>query len=106
VSGSTMSYDFPTKGGYRNVHSGAYNNAYLTRLELIPNGSNSVLTYTYSTYLGGYGDDHVYKGISLVGPGKVVIAGATSSSNFPVANAFQSTYGGGLNDGWIAKFDT
>ena len=46
----------------------------------------------YSTYLGGSGLDEAY-GIAVDNAGNAYIAGVTSSTDFPVANAFQSAVG-------------
>src|SRR4029079_10537493 len=57
----------------------------------------------YSTFLGGNGDD-VGHGIAVDSSGNAYVAGATSSTNFPVQGAFQSTLRGGT-DGFVAKLD-
>jgi hypothetical protein len=55
----------------------------------------------YSTYLGGSGTDFV-SGIALDGQRNIYVAGGTSSPDFPVANAEQSTSAGGT-DAFVAK---
>ncbi len=47
----------------------------------------------YSTYLGGAGMDYL-KGISIDSTGAAWVAGWTYSSDFPVLNAYQSTFNG------------
>src|SRR5205807_835923 len=49
---------------------------------------------TYSTYLGGTGDDSS-RGITADGTGNAYITGYTNSSNFPTADPMRGTYGGG-----------
>src|SRR5438034_955650 len=61
-------------------------------------------TLSYSTYLGGNGDDTPY-GIAVDPAGNVYISGYTSSTNFPTASAFQATYGGGLYDAFVTKLN-
>ena len=58
----------------------------------------------YSTYLGGSAGEFGY-GIAVDGPdGNFYVTGATSSgSDFPVANAYQPSYGGGT-DAFVTKF--
>ena len=49
----------------------------------------------YSTYLGGSLDQ--YPGISMAVDafGNAYVTGQTASTNFPLVNPFQATYGGG-----------
>ena len=49
----------------------------------------------YSTYIGGSGEDHGYA-ITLDSSRNIYITGISSSSTgFPLRNAFQPTHGGG-----------
>ncbi len=60
----------------------------------------------YGTYYGGSSDD---KGFQLAASqsGTIALAGNTeSSNNIATGGAFQTTYGGGFSDGFIAKFST
>ncbi len=65
----------------------------------------------YSTYLGGNGVDEGY-GVSVDVSRNIIVAGTTASTNFPTANAVQSTLGGVLNgppynyDVFVTKFDS
>ena len=56
-----------------------------------------------STYLGGEYDEDVF-GIELDGDENIIVAGTTSSENFPLVDAFQSSFGGGGSDIFITKF--
>jgi hypothetical protein len=61
----------------------------------------------YSTYLGGYRDDSG-NGIAVDSTGDAYITGTTSSVNFPLANALQSSFGGGSDittDAFVAKLN-
>ncbi len=58
---------------------------------------------TYSTYLGGNGDDQAY-GVALDSAGNAYVTGYTYSANFPTKNAFQATYHGG-GDVFVAKLN-
>jgi Beta-propeller repeat len=56
---------------------------------------------SYSTYLGGKGDDYGY-GIAVDPAGNAYVVGITSSTNFPTLNAPQ-TFRNGTNDAFLAK---
>ena len=56
----------------------------------------------YSTYLGGSGHDEG-GAIVLDSRGNVYIAGFTTSTDFPIVNAFQPAFGGGFSDVFVAK---
>jgi len=59
---------------------------------------------SYSTYLGGGGDDHG-TGITVDGAGNAYVLGATASSTFPTSTgAAQSAYGGN-NDVFVTKLN-
>ncbi|HET9495709.1 MAG TPA: S-layer homology domain-containing protein, partial [Chloroflexia bacterium] len=61
-------------------------------------------TLVYSTYLGGsYADQG--QGIAVDSGGSAYVTGKTSSTNFPLANPLQPTYGGGDNDAFVSKID-
>lgn len=85
LTGRTISDDFPTVNPFQESLAGA-KDAFVTAIS--PAGSSLV----YSTYLGGVDDDY---GESItVETGKVYLAGATNSSDFPTVNPFQGVSGG------------
>jgi hypothetical protein len=101
VTGSTTSSDFPLVNPYQSTYPGSFN-GFLSRLSA--DGSSLL----YSTYLGGNGSD-IPSAIELDSSRNVLVAGNTSSTNFPVVNAFQATANpnqGGLygNYGFLTKF--
>ena len=103
VTGLTESADFPTTPAAfqtkcRSIHCGRYGDAFVTRL----NTSGSALVY--STYLGGGGYD-AGLGFALYSAGDAYITGFTASTDFPTKNPLQPTYGGGLEDAFVAKID-
>ena len=57
---------------------------------------------TYSTYLGGNGDDQAY-GIAIDSAGNTYVTGYTYSTTFPTKNPFQATFGGGSYDAFVTK---
>jgi YVTN family beta-propeller protein len=98
VVGQTGSSNFPTTVGTVQTYGGG-GDAFVTKLN--PTGSGLV----YSTFLGGMGGDFA-KGIAVDGSGNAYMTGATTSTNFPTtAGAFQTTYGGGEWDAWVAKLN-
>jgi hypothetical protein len=105
VTGQTNSKDFPTVNAYQSVRMGppddnAAYDVFVTKLS--PGGSALV----YSTYLGGNGGDFGF-GIAADSAGSAYVTGWTGSTDFPIANAYQSAFGGpsdGL-DAFVTKFD-
>jgi hypothetical protein len=97
IIGSTDSIDFPTKNAYDSTYGG--------------DGDAFVAKFSYygkllwSTYLGG-NDIDVGQGIALDATNNCYVTGWTMSSNFPTLNAYDNTYGGGVDygDGFVAKF--
>ena len=59
----------------------------------------------YSTYLGGTGDDFGFS-IAVDGSGNAYVTGGTGSANFPTTlGAFQTAYGGGVQDVFVTKLN-
>jgi hypothetical protein len=102
VTGFTGSTNFPTanafQGTFGGTSTGFGGDAFVTKLN--PSGSAVV----YSTYLGGSGDDEGV-GIAVDSNGNAYIVGETNSTNFPTANAFQGTFGGGFGDAFVSKLN-
>jgi len=98
VTGTTNSPDFPTTAGAFQRSSGGGYDAFVSEL------NNVGSTLVYSTYLGGSGNDQA-NAIALDAAGNAYVAGFTGSSNFPIANALQSTYGGSDKDAFVTKLD-
>jgi hypothetical protein len=59
---------------------------------------------TYSTYLGGAGDD-AGTGIAIDSAGNAYVVGKTRSDNFPATNPVQGISGGGGYDAFVAKLN-
>lgn len=83
VTGYTGSADFPTKNPLQPDLASRFDGFVL---KLSSDGSNLI----YSTYLGGRGSD-VANGIAVDAGGSAYIVGSTSSPDFPVVNAVQSS---------------
>jgi len=98
ITGWTMSADFPVLTPAQGVFRGGLltGDAFITKIN--PAGTAVV----YSTYLGGSGDEDSIT-IAVDATGAAYITGDTGSFNFPVFNAFQGAFGGGLKDAFVAK---
>ena len=100
VTGTTRSSrccrPFPTADPYQADNAGGAD-AFVTKLD--PSGQ----TILYSTFLGGSGDDRGTD-IAIDDGGRIVVAGATSSADFPTASPTQPEPGGG-EDAFVAVFD-
>ena len=94
VAGSTMSTNFPrTADAIQSVYAGGVDDGFVTKIS--PTGQ-----LQFSTLIGGAGMDNV-GAIAVDGLGTVAITGYTDSANWPVNNAFQSSYAGS-EDAFIA----
>jgi hypothetical protein len=90
ITGYTRSDGFPARSAYRSTRVGS-TDAFIAKFNTALSGDASLL---YSSYFGGSGDDRAF-GIALNGANQVYITGFTKSTNFPMANPFDSTFGGG-----------
>lgn len=97
VTGDTSSTNFPTKNAFDSTLNAK--DAFVTKLKLTATGSASLV---YSTYLGGSGTDIGY-GIAVDKFGNAYVTGYTTSSNFPLQNAFDVTKSG--YDAFVTKLN-
>ena len=94
VVGETTSSNMPLVGtAYQSVNRGGQD-AFLARL-------NANGTIAYTGYFGGSGEDRAVA-VTTDAAGEVYFTGGTTSTNFPVGNAFQNT-NHGLQDAFAAK---
>jgi hypothetical protein len=98
LTGTTRSLDFPTEDPQQPSSGGNFD-AFITRF----NADGSALEY--STYFGGSGTEEGF-GIAVDNYGNAYVSGRTTSTNMPIVNALQSTYGGGPSDVFIMKLDS
>jgi hypothetical protein len=98
ITGFTISADFPTLNALHSTYIGG-DDIFVTEL----NATGSQLLF--STYFGGTGDDDG-NGIALDSSMNVLVAGSTTSTNFPVVNAAQPVFGGGSSDAFLLKIGT
>ncbi len=97
VTGFTHSTSFPLVSPFQ-ASLGGTADAFVAKLT--PTGSALV----YSTYLGGSQSDGG-SAIAVDSSGDAYVTGSTTSSNFPTANAIQSTYGG-AGDAFVTELNS
>ncbi|MBC7350173.1 MAG: SBBP repeat-containing protein [Candidatus Aminicenantes bacterium] len=94
VAGYTDSPNFPLKNPIQiNLGPG---NVFITKISASGTG------LIYSTCLGGSGLDSA-NSIAVDSQGNAYVAGRTSSICFPLKNPIQASYGGGAEDGFVAR---
>ncbi|MCP4631853.1 MAG: T9SS type A sorting domain-containing protein [candidate division Zixibacteria bacterium] len=96
VIGSTYSTDFPIANPYDSSFNGGYYDVFVTKF------SQTGDSLIYSTFIGGSTNDAGI-GIFVDNLGNAYITGSTGSSNFPMVNAYDSSYNGGDYDGYVLK---
>jgi hypothetical protein len=101
VTGFTFASDFPIKNAYQKTQKNlkGFANAFVTKFAI--DGGSLI----YSTYLGRngkFGDSA--SGIAVDRHGNTYVTGSTSSSDFPIKDAFQKTLKGPLN-AFVTKLD-
>ncbi len=97
VTGSTISSDFPVSAGALQLTRSVDTDVFVAKLD----ATGTALLY--STYLGGSGAD-ASNAIAVDTGGNAYVTGTTTSNNFPVVNAFQTTTRGG-SEAFVAKLD-
>ncbi len=98
LTGGTFSTDFPTSPGAHDPSLNGARDIFLTRL------SSDGSELTYSTYIGGTGQDQG-EGLALNIAGEIYITGWTTSADFPsTTGAFEEMSPGGF-DAFVLKVD-
>jgi len=97
VTGSTNSTNLPVVNPVQGVKDGSQD-VFVMKL----NSAGSALSY--STYLGGGGDDRGL-GIAVDGSMNAYVTGSTSSTNFPAVNPSQGVFAGGV-DAFVTKLSS
>ena len=99
VIGVTRELDFPTKNAFQpqNNATSESDTVFFAKLNMSASGADSLV---FSTYLGGNGTEEG-SSIAVDSQGNAYLTGRTSSTNFPLANALQ-TSGGGV-DAFVTK---
>jgi len=96
ITGTTFSSDFPTFAALFPTLSGPQD-AFVTKLSTT---GNSLM---YSTYLGGSNWEWSLD-IAVDGNGNAYVIGDTDSADFPIFNAYDSSFNSGF-DVFVSKFD-
>ena len=106
VGGNTSSSDFPTTADALQIaFAGGNGDGFITRLNATGTG------LLFSTYFGGSDSDSV-SSVWVDSAGSIYATGETFSTDFPTTpGAFQTVFGGGFSDAFVAKivfssFDT
>ena len=103
IGGGTLSTNLPVQSAAQ-AHSGGGQDGFVAKFNPTATG------LVFSTYLGGSsgspGLPEQVNGL-VIGPSRnPVVAGITSSMNFPVTGAsYQPNYGGGQTDGFLTKLN-
>lgn len=98
VAGRTTSLDLSTANAEQPVFGGGISDAYVARF------SADGRTLQTASYFGGLGEDMIHD-LAIDDLGDVYLTGATSSSDFPLRNPFQSRFQGGLSDAFVVKLN-
>ncbi len=106
VVGTTDSLSFPVANAIQPTHAGGpcttcpscgCHDGFVTKLNQTGTG------LVWSTFLGGSSNDLAW-GVTLGPGGAVYVTGETASTNFPLANAYQSTIGAS-GDAFVTKIN-
>ena len=89
---------FPLVNAFQSAYGGGSTDAFVAKIS--PDGSALV----YSTYLGGSAADQGNR-IALDSTGNAYVAGSTTSTDFPTANALQGTHSPNSSDAFVTKFN-
>jgi uncharacterized protein (TIGR03437 family) len=90
ITGMTRNPSFPLKNAFQTQFKAVWDNAFVSRL------SSDGRSLVYSSYIGGsYRESG--NGIALDPQGNALLTGITTSNDFPVKQAVQSSYGQGAD---------
>jgi hypothetical protein len=102
IAGWTMSSDFPTPNAPSNLPFGGGMDAFVASLNTTATTACTGRCLGFSTFLGGAGSD-IGTSIALDSQDASYVTGETSSTNFPVINAFQGSLDGTNPDAFVSK---
>lgn len=87
-----------------NEHMFAYQSSCASTCAYVVEVLNDGISWAYSTYLGGSKGTTQGYAIAVDTAGNAYVTGETSSTDFPLANALQSSLAGYSNDAFVTKF--
>lgn len=93
ITGYSTALDFPVAGAWDSTLGGTAD-AFVSKISSSGNG------VIWSTYVGGAGSEMGF-GIAVDSSGNVFVAGATSSTDYPLVNAFDATID--VFEGFVSK---
>jgi hypothetical protein len=96
VATVTSSTNFPVTAGFGNTYQGGATDAVVMKL------NSNLSAVVWSGFLGGFGFDAAYS-IKFDADQNIVVAGGTTSADFPVTPGVYQTVYGGAADGWLAR---
>lgn len=98
LAGTTASSNFPTTSRAAQAALRGGSDAFWAEVS-----SGGALLY--ATYWGGSGDENDAVSMARDSAGKTILAGGTSSTDFPVREgSYQTVFGGGEKDGFVSVF--
>lgn len=96
IASCTFSTNFPTVSPLQADNAGGLDGC-------ITKFTPDLSSVLYSTYLGSSGDEGVYS-VAVTTTDDIYVCGGTTSTDFPITpGAYQTAYGGGPADGFIAR---
>lgn len=96
IAGRTSSRDFPVTPDAVQPSPGGASDAFVAALNA--DGAS----VTFATYLGGVSEDRAHA-LALAGPDSVVLAGQTTSTNFPALAPLKAPPANGVADAFVAR---
>jgi uncharacterized protein (TIGR03437 family) len=112
LSGQTLSTDFPTAGTQAQSGNAGDTSGTVRLGDAFVTEINASHVIVFSTFLGGTSSEYA-SGIAVDGTGGIIIAGGTTSTDFPATgSAYQKSFGGTdpfwvgypVGDAFIARF--
>jgi formylglycine-generating enzyme required for sulfatase activity len=97
IAGMTTAPDFPLKQATQDKFGGGTGDGFLLKMDR--SGRNLL----FSTFLGGGGMDRA-NAVCAQPDGHVLVCGQTASPDYPLVSPLYPQYGGGMSDGFAARF--